>query len=980
MSMFFDAIKNHIKNIPESVAISDELGNAITYRELDILSAKVYAYLNARGIGKEKTVLIFLPRSAYIPAAMMGIVRAGAAYCVLEDDAPKDRVEFIKKDCGSALTIDKDGWKDILNTNPLFDWEDADEHNIITAAYTSGTTGTPKGVLLERGILDLNALSSAVVEEAGGFHHGDTIAINFPLNFIVFTICFGFFYMGGTLHILSNNTSRDIGEYVSYINKIRPEALFLIPSLFKSISGKLPQSVRTVFLGGEIAEDIPAQNGIYAINIYSATEIGYVSAYSFADGRKGALPLGKQITDGTVKLIGNDGNEAPASKQGEIYIKTPFTRGYIGLEEETKERFKDGYFRTGDIGIKDENGEIVCFGRSDEMIKINGKRVEPEETLAVFRAVTGIKESYVKGFSREKNGYLCVYYQGDEISDKERIIAEMAKKLPYYMLPAFFVRMDALPRVANGKIDRKKLEAPDISALQKIYLAPSDETENKLCDAFSKVFGIEKVGVLDDFVSLGGNSLSAFEIETEADITNFSVRDLFDCGSISEIAERLRKRNESKNEETPNEKKSFPLTAAQEYYLKWQLALPDSAIYNLSVVITFDAKLFDADKIASALEKAIKAHPALLTCFYKDGDLYRQKYDASLFRITTPKKVSDKYIENRIKAQPKPFIKPLEPLYKAEILKTEKTVYMFFDVSHLVFDGMSFGILFCDMMKAYKTEEIREKDDYLGYLESSEKAQSSAHYRESLEYFESFYDIKDYAGFPKSDFDKADKTAGRISVSLDGIAEKIEVFKRKRNITSNGFFIFVSLLAMSFYNKDKKVFLNWLYNSRNERSRINSIGLYNEEFPIKLEFAEDAEVSKLLASAGKQITSAIACSDCGFGYIDPTESVSFIYQKDVFSNAFYDKEGIGYIDLAEKSEAVDNDFNIEIIDDENGLSLGISYDSSEYLEESAKRFANVFIAAAEYLAFAEHFETLTVKDVFSAICRKTDIRPKDQKR
>lgn len=185
---------------------------------------------------------------------------------------------------------------------------------------------------------------------------------------------------------------------------------------------------------------------------------------------------------------------------------------------------------------------------------------------------------------------------------------------------------------------------------------------------------------------------------------------------------------------------------------------------------------------------------------------------------------------------------------------------------------------------------------------------------------------------------------------------------------------------MSFYNKDKMVFLNWLYNSRNERSRINSIGLYNEEFPIKLEFAEDAEVSKLLASAGKQITSAIACSDCGFGYIDPTESVSFIYQKDVFSNAFYDKEGIGYIDLAEKSEAVDNDFNIEIIDDENGLSLGISYDSSEYLEESAKRFANVFIAAAEYLAFAEHFETLTVKDVFSAICRKTDIRPKDQKR
>lgn len=963
---FIKTIQEHFEKIPAAPAVTDERGHVLSYHDLDALSARVYAYLRSAGVQKGQFVMVYLPRSAYIPAVMLGAIRAGAAFVVLESDIPAERMEYIRADCGCVLTLDATCWDEVLRTQPLFAWAKAGEHDVLTAAYTSGTTGSPKGVILERGILDLNCLASSVVGETGAFRHGDGIAIGFPLNYIVFTVCFGFLFMGGTLQILDVQTSRDAQRYLSYLRRFKPETVFLIPSLYKMIAHALPSSVRTVFLGGELSYDLPANDDRCAISIYSATETGYVCAYCFADGRSGKLPLGSQLLPDGLLLLKPDGKYAAPGEYGEIYARVPYTRGYIGLPEETAEHFHGGYFRTGDVGRIDGSGDLICCGRSDEMIKIGGNRMEPEEIASAFSQAAGGAKACVKACSAGAGSSLCLYYTGPELKEPEAVLNAMAKKLPEYMLPSFFVRLESFPCNKNGKIDRNALPDPDRTAEMKLYLPPADETEDRLCRAFARVFGLSRVGVLDDFLSLGGTSLMATELAMEVEGAELSVPELYECGSIRELAARLRDKNTDNTPESA-ETHSCALFPAQEYYLRWQAKLPASTMYNLPLMLRFDPQRYEAEGLRVAVEKAIKAHPALLTSIHADGGQYRQTVSPALFRPVVSEKLSEEELEVRLGSLVVPFDPLGEPLYRSRLFETEAGIYLFLDVFHAVFDGASFRLFIDDLLSACRGLPLKRKDCYLRYPAYRERLTKTEHYGRSLQYFSETYVPEGRSVFPKKDGSGAKKIPGSLSVPLDVLADRIETFKAARGTTSNGFFLLVSLFTLSVFNLDPKVFLHWLYNGRTEREWMGTAGLFNIELPIALEFSEDSMLSRLLSSANGQIAAGIACSDCDWGNLNPTETVTFIYQKDIILTDFYENDGISLCELPNPLKAAENDFDIVVYDDAGGLSLSLEYDASEYREESIRHFGELFCAAARYFVSAEDWEHLTVKDAVEAL-------------
>ncbi len=968
---YFYEIRELFKRIPERTAVTDELGNVLSYGDLDNLSARTCSYLKAAGITKGDFVMIHLKRSAMIPAAMMGAIRAGAAFTVLEEGEPEERVKYIYEDCGCRLKITEETWAEILKTEPDDDWTDADDHDILTAAYTSGTTGSPKGVVLERGILDLNALSSDVVAETGAFCRGDAVAVNYPLNFIVFTICFGFFYMGGTLHILSYQTAKDPKRYIQYLNEKRPQIAFLIPSLYKILADKLPESVRSVFLGGERAGDVPEQDGRYVVNIYSATEIGFVCAYSVSYGGTEALSLKKLLGRDGIYLADENGRPVSEGVQGEISVKVPYARGYIGLEDETEKHFRGGYFRTGDMGISGENGSIICCGRMDAMIKIGGKRVEPEEVSAAFQKVTGIGAACAKGFTNGKRDYLCLFYQNKEPVHEENVLAEMAKILPEYMLPSYFICMESLPRVSNGKIDHASLHSPDIRSARAVYLPPSGEVEENLCHAFSTVFEIERIGVREDFLSLGGDSLSAVELLLAADQEYLTVYDLYEGNSIKELAVLIAHRKEMPQTKSVSlENRTLALTAAQEYYLKWQLKMPDSTIYNLPAVIRFKKPQFEAAELARAVSETIAAHPALLTQILYENGRYVQRIEPSYICHPVPEKITEEELKEQIKRFVKPFEVIGNPLYRVEVFETEEAAYLFFDVSHTVFDGESFELLLEELLDDYDTDANKRTDRYLEYIASCEEAADNDKYRSSVQYFEGRYRPKECSVFPDKDWDGGAKTAGTLVLPMEYLIDGIESFKKREKVTSNSIYVMSSLFAMAAYNGCSRVYLCWLYSCRAEKRYMNSIGLFNHELPVQLELSMDMSLSQMLHSVNEQIREDIARSECDWGYMEPTENMSFVYQKDIFSNAAYKAENIDILELSDVQNTVDNDFTVEVIDDSDGLVLYICYDSSEYSGESVRRFAEIYLGFLEYIVSVEDWETKTVKDALEELKKR----------
>lgn len=973
MAYIIDLLEQYTKETPNTAILFDDVHKKMTYAELDEMSGKLYGYLKEKGIGKEDFVLIDLPRGVLPIVAMIGIWKAGAAWALVEDTYAPDRIAYIKEDCGCKLEITSKVWEEILGHEYLAGHEKVDPHDAAYAIYTSGTTGNPKGVLHEYGNLE-RAIDSIRVKGKVPFDGRDSLALLAPLNFVasVIVILCALAVHGGRMHIVSYATIKNPTALKLFFFTKKISITFLTPSYVRMLGNSTGPYLRMLFVGSEPANNVYNPK-LELINIYACSESGFAVGVFLIDKSYETCPIGKPEVDTKITLIKEDGGVASDGEIGELCFENPYVRGYINLPEETKKAFVNGIYHTGDLARKNENGDYVLLGRNNDMIKINGNRIEPAEIEAATKQVLGVSWAAAKGFEENGKSFLAVYYKDECSFNPEEVRNALLKRLPYYMVPAFFVKIDEIPLKANGKLDRKALPKPDTSSFKSKYVAPTNETEKKLCEAMQSVLKAEQIGIEDDFYELGGDSLGSIELITTAELPGLNASMIFRGRNPKKIAEiylESRKNNDGETPEVKNEKSmkvAHPLTSEQLYMVDYQLFTPKSTMYNLFSMLRFDKEAFDLNNLVAVLNKVIKNHPALLTTlhFTEDGEIV-QKYTPEVFEEIKLEKINEFEFNSLKDSLVAPFRIINSRLYRCRVFETEKAGYVFFDVHHTVFDGTSMKVFMANIGKAFAGMEP-DQDFYYLMLQRREELEQSEFYEQSKQYFENLFDGVEWSAYPKIDHDSRDNTYGELSASLNISQPEMENIERQFMISRNEFYISVACLAIAMYNQVDNVKISWIFNGREDVELMNSVGLLFRDLPIGIKLKDELTMRDLFNEVHNQVQKGIEHS-C-YPYVDKNnsagggESAYLLYQQDIRDIGGLDGMAIEAVDIRQNQAASQTILDMQILDGKKGLMLVLDYAASRYEKSSMEKYQSVFIKITQMLAKNTSQKDITVKDV-----------------
>ncbi|MBQ3285448.1 MAG: AMP-binding protein [Ruminococcus sp.] len=968
-----ETLSRYTEARPNAPILFDEAhSKGITYAQLDDMSGRVYAYLSGKGIGKEDFVLINLPRGILPIIAMVGVWKAGAAWALVEDTYAPERIDFIRKDCGCKTELSAENWEDVMATEPKSGFTPSDDHDAAYAIYTSGTTGNPKGVLHEYGNLS-RAIESVRINGENPFNDKDRLALLAPLNFVasVIVILEALSICGGKIFVVGYATIKNPLALKRFFLEKRVTITFLTPSYVRMLGNQTGPFLRMLFVGSEPANNIYNKN-LELINIYAASESGFAVGVFKIDRAYETCPIGKPEIDTKIVLINEDGEEVEDGEIGELCLENPFVRGYINLPEETEKAFKDGIYHTGDLARKDENGNYVLLGRSGDMIKINGNRIEPAEIEASVKQALGVDWVAARGFEESGKSYLCAYYTADIQFDPDELREKLAKRLPYYMIPAYYIKIDKVPLKANGKMDRKALPQPDASDFKTDYAPPENEIQQKLCDAMAVVLKLDQVGINDDFYELGGDSLGSIRVITESGLPGLNAGEIFRGRTPKKIAALYEESCLNDDGEAPEIKNAramkseHPLTVEQLYMVDYQLYTPKSTMYNLFSMMKMDKELVDMQRIAEALQTAIRNHSALLTTFRfnEDGDIV-QRYTPEVMQDIRVEKLTEFEFDSLKDTLVQPFKIIGGCLHRCRVFETEKNGYIFFDVHHTLFDGTSLKVFMGNVGKAYMGMQP-DPDLYYLILQNREDEKQTEFYQESKRYFEDRYEGVDWSSYPDVDYESRENEMGEIFAPIGIEQPQMKAMERRYRISRNEFFISVAALAISIYNRKDDIMLSWVYNGREDMIAMNSVGLLFRELPVGLRMKDDMTIRDLFADVQDQVQKGI--EHCCYPYVDThnqagsSESAYLLYQRDIRDMGGLEELSVEAIDIRQNQAASQTILDMEILDGADGLELMIDYTASLYEDESMEEFKNTFVKVAQ--ALVTHFQDdLTVGEI-----------------
>ncbi|MFI6303328.1 non-ribosomal peptide synthase/polyketide synthase [Amycolatopsis thailandensis] len=618
----------------------------LDYGELRAEADRLAGRLIELGVRPEDRVGVLMDRSPDLVVALLGILKAGAAYLPLDLRAPAERLRLLLD--GAPVLLTDETWHETavtvhngqiltLPTSGEAATATVDPGNLAYVEYTSGSTGVPKGVAVRH--TDVVALATDP-RFTGAAHQ--RVLLHSPLAFDASTYELWVPLLNGGTVIVAPPGDVDADVVRELTARHGVTALWLTAGLFRLFAGDAPEcfrGLREVWTGGDVVPPEAVRRvldtcpGLAVVDGYGPTETT-TFATSFrmtsADTVPSTIPIGTPLTGMRVYVLDEGLRPVPRGALGEICVAGPgLARGYAARPGATADRFVacpygapgERMYRTGDRGRWRADGTLEFAGRADDQLKIRGFRVEPGEVERALSAEVEVAQAVVTARATRGRKQLVAYLVAAEGAtvDTEVLRGVLSRTLPDYLVPSAFVVLDALPLSANGKVDRRALPEPGFEPAASGGRAPRTEREAVLAGIWADVLGLDRVGVEDNFFALGGDSILSIQVSARARKVGLAITtaDLFRHQTIAALAPTLTGVSTAPDR-GPVSGDVVP-TPIQRWFFD-TIAGPDTFDQAITVEL---AEGTDEAALAVAIAAVTEHHDALRTAFTRDGGQWR---------------------------------------------------------------------------------------------------------------------------------------------------------------------------------------------------------------------------------------------------------------------------------------------------------------------------------------------------------------------
>lgn len=877
----------------------------LTYDELNKISNRLAHSLIAKKICPDDVIGLLLPRTSAVPICEYGVWKTGGAFLPMTAEYPDDRIDICLRDAGCKFCITtNDVFKNrrelfsddkpykVLTVEELCQ-NDSTENpaievsaaNLAYVIYTSGSTGRPKGVMLEHGnlcnFLDANEknMETRLIVEGGKVILG-LAAISFDVSIMELHIPLTH---GQVAVMASEDEIHNPPQLAELIKAERVEIVCITPSFLANILqfNEMQEALRSVKVYDMGAEAFPAtlykkvhsaSPDAVIINGYGPTEttISCIARVMTGESR---VTIGVPAANVYAWVMDAHGHELPAGARGELIIGgLGVGRGYMNLPDKTAAAFFNHKgtraYRTGDV-VQMIQFTVDYLGRGDRQVKIRGFEVE-----SVIRDFEGIADVAVTTFD-----VMAAYVVSVDKVDIRALNDFIRSQKPYYMVPSVTIQIEKIPINRNGKVDRKALPKPDISASSAEIVPPKNDVEKKICSIIDEIIGGKlNFGVTTTFEEMGFNSLAIMGLTLKISkafskplsFANFIQYDTPEKLAAF-LADDLQKENFAVLED-------YPVTKTQEGIFVETVTNPDTCIYNIPTLLELGAAV-DIPKIKQAICAACLAHPYLFTEFYQtdEGELRQRRPKEFSF---TPQDISEIHCQNlaelkKILLRPYDLLK--DRLFRIVIAKTDDgKIFVYFDFHHIIFDGVSSQILMRDIETAYGGQ-IPASEKFTGWDAAllEEELRTSPSYQKAKDYYTEIFSGCEPDCLPLANVDEDDKNCDELSLEGKADLKALQDFCAAHGVSENAICTAAFGFLLARYSARVDSIFTTINNGRADTRFAESVSMFVRTYPVLCNVA-DKSVVDYIGEVGRQLTDSLAYGVYSFAEISKDLGISIL--------------------------------------------------------------------------------------------------------
>ena len=973
------SFRENAKRNPDKLAIDDGT-NKISYGDLEKSSNSIAYDLNRNHcIEFGSPVGLMLPRTYHFPEFILALNKIGAVTIPIDTEYPLKRIEHMLKisESNHIITTKEIAQKIDLDVD-LICIEDInyniDEeveikgkgNDLFGIMFTSGTTGLPKGVMVpNKQMTGYAEVHKHILCSEGEY---DTVGSYASFSFVAMYWMLWGLYFGNSCRLFNENERKDFLLFMKALEECPLRCITLPTVLVKPLLEN--ENIHIDYLisaGSKMNQLAKIKTNSGLCNAYGSTEIKATA--NVCDLDKEEFSIGSPLDNTWIYILDKNLMKMPIGAAGEICISTDnLSLGYINNPEETNKKFVENpycdcednktLYHTGDIGFYNFEGKIEVIGREDDQLSVRGFRIESNEILRIMQSFDSMKEICLD----VDNDTLTAYYTAEDDLDINAVKGKLASELPKYMIPSLFIELDHIPLNVNGKIDKFALR--DMS-LESSSLVIDDEVLKTVADSFKEVLNMDSYLLDEDFVSMGGNSLSAMKLQLllkERLDVDLSSNEIIELSTATGIANHI-KFNLNAHRDIENTDQSFDeacllLDSQLNVYLD-EIVKEMGTTYNNPFKIHFKKK-YSIEKIKDGITEIIKNYPILKSRIsIEDENLPKCVFDGELdIREGTLEDIET-------------FVRPFEMekgLSRFLIVKDDESTILCCDFHHIIFDGTSLNIFLNNLYSILNNETIDFIDNGILRQNSFEENINPHYMKEAQRFLDSMLaDREDvYELMPsikengkneiidnqESELSNRDKQeeAGLLplidedieslyfgSFNIDG--DYLKDFLQAHAITYNQFFTSVFAYTLSRFAGSTKVLFNLIEDGRGHIDLSDSIGMFVRTLPLLID-CKNQEVSSFLKDSSNLINSVMKYDLYPFRLLsheyDLNSDILFQYSHNLFNNTFDDESDYKIKDL---KHDVENDMAFYIFNlDDDKLGIKISF-SKKFSKEFIEQFA-----------------------------------------